>query len=164
MGLKIAPDRLDFIEAGGVFRQPIDGEPVCAGARAASERLLVWIGPWSSTSTIGLACRPGCATGEPYLRARQAPPRSWSWSNQLVQPASEKRGGAGSALAAIHVKSARANRPARCSSLAVTGDFPAMPFGAGSEPQKAYPLVSQTESAQVRGFVRSDQGFSLGFA
>jgi hypothetical protein len=33
MGLKIAPDRLDFIEAGGVFRQPIDGEPVCAGGQ-----------------------------------------------------------------------------------------------------------------------------------
>ena len=31
MGLKIAPDRLDFIEFGGVFRQPLDGEPVCAG-------------------------------------------------------------------------------------------------------------------------------------
>jgi hypothetical protein len=48
-------------------------------------------------------------------------------------------------------ESARANRPARCSSLAVTGDFPAMPYtlriGAGSEQQKTYPLVSQTESA-----------------
>ena len=46
---------------------------------------------------------------------------------------------------------ARARRPARCSSLAVTGDFPTMPYtlriGAGSEPQKTYPLVSQTESA-----------------
>jgi hypothetical protein len=29
-GLKIAPDRLDFIEFGGVFWQPLDGEPVCA--------------------------------------------------------------------------------------------------------------------------------------
>ena len=28
MGVKIAPDRLDFIEFGGVFRQPLDGEPV----------------------------------------------------------------------------------------------------------------------------------------
>jgi acetolactate synthase I/II/III large subunit len=38
-----------------------------------------------------------------------------------------------------------------CSSLAVTGDFPAMPYtlriGAGTEPHKTYPLVSQTESA-----------------
>ena len=33
MGLKIAPDRLDFIEFGGVFRQPLDGEPVCAGSQ-----------------------------------------------------------------------------------------------------------------------------------
>ena len=33
MGLKIAPDRLDFIEFGGVFRQPLDGEPVCAGGQ-----------------------------------------------------------------------------------------------------------------------------------
>ena len=32
-GLKIAPDRLDFIEFGGVFRQPLDGEPVCAGGQ-----------------------------------------------------------------------------------------------------------------------------------
>ena len=31
MGLEIAPDRLDFIEFGGVFRHPLDGEPVCAG-------------------------------------------------------------------------------------------------------------------------------------
>ena len=33
MGLKIAPDRLDFIEFGGIFRQPLDGEPVCAGGQ-----------------------------------------------------------------------------------------------------------------------------------
>src|SRR5580704_16210457 len=33
MGLKIAPDRLDFIEFGGVFWQPLDGEPVCAGGQ-----------------------------------------------------------------------------------------------------------------------------------
>ena len=33
MGLKIAPDRLDFIEFGGVFRQPLDDEPVCAGGQ-----------------------------------------------------------------------------------------------------------------------------------
>src|SRR5580692_9913754 len=33
MGLKIAPDRLDFIEFGGVFRQPLDGEPMCAGGQ-----------------------------------------------------------------------------------------------------------------------------------
>src|SRR5271166_1443043 len=33
MGLKIAPDRLDDVEFGGVFRQPPDGEPVCAGGQ-----------------------------------------------------------------------------------------------------------------------------------
>ena len=33
MGVKIAPDRLDFIEFGGVFRQPLEGEPVCAGGQ-----------------------------------------------------------------------------------------------------------------------------------
>ena len=33
MGLKIALDRLDFIEFGGVFWQPLDGEPVCAGGQ-----------------------------------------------------------------------------------------------------------------------------------
>ena len=33
MGLEIAPDRLDVVEFGGVFRQPLDGEPVCAGGQ-----------------------------------------------------------------------------------------------------------------------------------
>ena len=33
IGVKIAPDRLDFIEFGGVVRQPLDGEPVCAGGQ-----------------------------------------------------------------------------------------------------------------------------------
>ena len=33
IGLKIAPDRLDFIKFGGVFWQPLDGEPVCAGGQ-----------------------------------------------------------------------------------------------------------------------------------
>ena len=46
-------------------------------------------------------------------------------------------------------------RAARCSSLAVTGDFPAMPhtsrIGAGSESQKTYPLVNRTESAMKIG-------------
>src|SRR5574340_539950 len=31
MGLEITPDRLDVIEFGSVFRQPLDGEPVGAG-------------------------------------------------------------------------------------------------------------------------------------
>ena len=40
----------------------------CArAARAASERLLVWIGPLSSTSTTGLACRPGWVQREVEL-------------------------------------------------------------------------------------------------
>ena len=30
MGLEVAPDRLDVIEFGRVFRQPLDSEPVCA--------------------------------------------------------------------------------------------------------------------------------------
>ena len=30
MGLKIAPDRLDVVEFGGVFRQPLHSEPVFA--------------------------------------------------------------------------------------------------------------------------------------
>jgi O-acetylhomoserine (thiol)-lyase len=33
MGLKIASDRLDVVEFGGVFRQPLDGEPMRAGAQ-----------------------------------------------------------------------------------------------------------------------------------
>lgn len=39
MGLKIAPDRLDFVEFGGVFRQPLDGEPVCAGGQGGERAL-----------------------------------------------------------------------------------------------------------------------------
>src|SRR5271166_2465809 len=33
MGLEVAPDRLDVVEFGRVFRQPFDGEPVCAGGQ-----------------------------------------------------------------------------------------------------------------------------------
>src|SRR6202161_1999691 len=33
MGLKIAPDALDFLEVGDVFCQPLAGEPVCAGGQ-----------------------------------------------------------------------------------------------------------------------------------
>ena len=103
MGLKIAPDRLDFIEFGGVFRQRLDGEPVCPAARAARERLLVWIGPLSSTSTTGLACRPGCGPkrrascsrwGVNLLRHRRtvsSRTRDTSAILELVQPASVKR-------------------------------------------------------------------------
>jgi hypothetical protein len=40
MGLKLALDRLDFIEFGGVFRQPLDGEPVCGRPGRTTQRLL----------------------------------------------------------------------------------------------------------------------------
>ena len=57
-------------------------------------------------------------------------------------------------------ESARAKRPPRCSSFAVTGDFPATPhtsrIGTGAEP-KTYPLVNQTESAQRRDCPRPTQ-------
>ena len=33
MSLKVAPDELDIVEFGRVFRQPFDGEPVCAGGQ-----------------------------------------------------------------------------------------------------------------------------------
>jgi len=70
---------------------------------------------------------------------------------ELVQPASVKSTARARSASPRSRESARARRPARSSSLAVTGDFPAMPYtlriGAGSEPQKTYPLVSQTESA-----------------
>ena len=39
MGLKIAPDRLDFVEFRGVFRQPFDGEPVGALGERRQRRL-----------------------------------------------------------------------------------------------------------------------------
>ena len=32
--LEIAPDNLDVVELGGVFGQPLDGEPMLAGGRA----------------------------------------------------------------------------------------------------------------------------------
>jgi hypothetical protein len=60
MGFKIASDRLDFIEFRGVFGSRSTVSQCARAARAAIERLLVWIGPLSSTSTTGLACRPGC--------------------------------------------------------------------------------------------------------
>src|SRR5580704_2067095 len=60
MGLKIAPDRLDFIEFGAYFGSRSRVSQCARAARAASERLLEWIGPLSSTSTTGLVCRPGC--------------------------------------------------------------------------------------------------------
>ena len=33
MSLKVAPDELDIVEFGRVFRQPFGGEPVCAGGQ-----------------------------------------------------------------------------------------------------------------------------------
>ena len=70
---------------------------------------------------------------------------------ELVQPASVKSTARARSASPRSRESARARRPARSSSLAVTGDFPAMPYtlriGAGIEPQKTYPLVSQTEFA-----------------
>ena len=70
---------------------------------------------------------------------------------ELVQPASVKSTARARSASPRSRESPRANRPARCSSLAVTGDFPAMPstlrISTGSKPQKTYPLVSQTEAA-----------------
>ena len=60
MGLKIALDRLDFIEFGVYFGSHSTVSQCARAARTASEHLLVWIGPLSSTNTTGLACRPGC--------------------------------------------------------------------------------------------------------
>ena len=54
--LEVVPDHFDVAEFRRILGQPLDGEPVCAAA-VASESLLVWIGPLSSTSTTGLA---GC--------------------------------------------------------------------------------------------------------
>ena len=36
MGFEDAPDRLDLVEFGRVFRQPFDGEPVCAGGEGGA--------------------------------------------------------------------------------------------------------------------------------
>ena len=70
---------------------------------------------------------------------------------ELVQPDSVKSTARARSASLRSREPARAKRPARCSSLVVTADFPAMPYtlriGAGSKPQKTYPLVSQTESA-----------------
>ena len=70
---------------------------------------------------------------------------------ELVQPASVKSTARARSASPRSRESPRAKRPARCSSLAVTGDFPAMPstlrISTGSKPQKTYPLVSQTEAA-----------------
>ena len=55
------------------------------------------------------------------LRARQTPPRSWSWSNQPASNTARAR-------SASPRSRELARRPARCSSLAATVDFPAMPY------------------------------------
>ena len=52
IGLKIAPDRLDFIEFGGVFRQPLDGEPVCAGGQGGGCRLRPCVAPQQGTGDL----------------------------------------------------------------------------------------------------------------
>lgn len=50
--LEIAPAPLDVVEFEGIFRQPFDPEPrsLVQGRVVA---LLVWIGPWSRTTTKG---------------------------------------------------------------------------------------------------------------
>ena len=66
--------------------------------------------------------RRRCATREPYLRATP----NASAILGLVQPASVNSTARARSASPRSRESARANRPARCSSL-VTGDFPAMP-------------------------------------
>ncbi len=69
----------------------------------------------------------------------------------LVQPASVKSTARARSASPRSREPASAARAARCSSLAKTGDFPAMPHAlqidGGSESQKTYPLVNHTESA-----------------
>ena len=59
---------------------------------------------------------------------------------ELVQPASVKSTARARSASPRSRESPRAKRPARCSSLAVTGDFPAMPstlrINTGRKPQK----------------------------
>jgi O-acetylhomoserine (thiol)-lyase len=64
MGLKIAPDRLDFIEFGGVFRQPLDGEPV-GTSRQGGERAFAGV---DRTIVLGQHDRLGLSPG---LRSKQ---------------------------------------------------------------------------------------------
>ena len=64
MGLKIAPDRLDFIEFGGVFRQPLDGEPVCACGQGG-ERAFAGV---DRTIVLDQHDRPGLSPG---LRSKE---------------------------------------------------------------------------------------------
>src|SRR5271157_4075242 len=69
----------------------------------------------------------------------------------LVQPVSVSSTARARSASPRSREPARAARAARCSSLAITGDFPAIPhtlrIDGGSESQKTYPLVNQTESA-----------------
>jgi len=60
MSLKVAPDELDIVEFGRVFRQPFDGEPVCAGGQGVKRAFAGVDRTLSSTRTTGLACRPCC--------------------------------------------------------------------------------------------------------
>ena len=67
----------------------------------------------------------------------------------LVQPASVSSTARARSASPRSRQPARAERAARCSPLATTRDFPAMPhtmqINGGSEAQKTYPLVNQTE-------------------
>src|SRR3984957_18130178 len=69
----------------------------------------------------------------------------------LVQPASVSSTARARSASPRSREPARAERAARCSPLATTRAFPAMPhtmqINGGSEAQKTYPLVNQTESA-----------------
>src|SRR6201997_4397642 len=69
---------------------------------------------------------------------------------ELVQPASVKSTARARSASPRSREPARAIRAARCSSLAVTGDLPAMPHTRESVSplnRKTYPLVNQAESA-----------------
>jgi hypothetical protein len=58
MPLQVAPENLDVVQLRRVFRQPLDPEPVGALGKGCRDALLVWIGPLSRTSTIGVIATP----------------------------------------------------------------------------------------------------------
>ena len=59
MRLEIAPDGFDVVEFGSVLGYHSTVSQCARAARAASDSLLTWIGPLSSTSTTGFAGLPG---------------------------------------------------------------------------------------------------------
>jgi hypothetical protein len=56
-GLEVAPDELEIVEFGSVFRQPFDGEPVCAGGQGGERAFAETSDPLSGAPALSIRDR-----------------------------------------------------------------------------------------------------------